>query len=111
KSFGRALTLLRRARNYAWYLAPELSVTAFSRRRALNQLTRLVTGTGPGVDPSWPDPIVDLPPDVQAGLERAFAELERRLPPDPGIVELVRGYEPDLVVITPLIRAGSRQTD
>src|SRR4051812_8735468 len=41
---GSALNLLRRARDYAWYLRPEHRAAAFNRRRALERLVRAASG-------------------------------------------------------------------
>jgi hypothetical protein len=110
-AFGRAATLLRRARDYAWYLRPEHRVASFNRRRALKRLVRAASGGKRRADPRWPDPVVEVEPEPVARVEAMLDELEGRLPPDPGVVRFLAAHEPDVVCVTPLIRPGLHQAE
>ncbi|HEY7690869.1 MAG TPA: hypothetical protein VH816_00870 [Gaiellaceae bacterium] len=107
----RSLDLLQRARDYAWYLEPAHEVASFSRRRALERLVRAASGHRRGADPSWPDPVVALEPDLVARLGELLDELERQVPADPGVVRFVAEQEPDVVLATPLIRPWMHQAE
>jgi hypothetical protein len=107
---GGAVNLLRRTRDYAWYLRPEHRVATFNRKRALERLLKVASGSR-RVDPSWPDPLLALDPDLQSRLEGMLEELEARLPPDPGVLRLLAGLQPDAVLVTPVIRPGLNQTE
>jgi hypothetical protein len=107
--FAHAMGLLRNTRNYLWYLSPQQASASFNRRQALDRLIRAATNSfhrEPVVraDPSWPDPVVRLPEDSRAALDEALAALDERIPPDPGIVELLRRERPDLVMVSPLLK-------
>src|SRR6185312_11423725 len=106
---GRALNLLRRARDYAWYLEPAHAVASFNRKRALDRLVRAAGGRG--ADPSWPDPVVDLDAEVVSRLGERLDELERRMPPDPAVLRFLDAVEPDVVLASPLIRPGIHQAE
>jgi hypothetical protein len=108
----RALDLLRRARDYVWYLRPEHEVATFNRRRALDRLLRAASGrTLRGVDPGWADPPVPIDAAMVEHLEPLLAELEDELPPDAGVVRYLAGLEPDAILVTPVIRPGLHQTE
>jgi hypothetical protein len=107
---ARAMELLRRARDYCWYLGPEHRVASFNRKRALDRLVEVALARS-RAPASWPDPLLKIDPGVQAGLEDLLGGLEQRLPPDPGIVELIAARRPDVVMVTPLIRPRLHQTD
>jgi hypothetical protein len=109
--FGRAITVLRHLRDYAWYLSPEQEVGSFNRRRALDSLLQSATGSGRRSDPSWPDPVVALDPEQQTALSEALAELDRRVPPDPGVVEFIRAQHPDVVLVSPLVHQRFHQNE
>jgi len=46
-----------------------------------------------------------------AALARVLRALERALPISPGAVALVRRFEPDIALVTPLVELGEPQTD
>jgi hypothetical protein len=102
--YGAALGLLRHVRDYAWYLSPELEVASFNRRRALDWVVRSASGGAVHADPAWPDPVLRIEPDARAHLESCLAELEERLPPDPGVLRFLEEQEPDVVLVSPLVR-------
>ena len=108
---GRAITLLRHARDYAWYLSPQQQVAAFNRRRALDWLVWTASGGERTADPSWPDPILTLAPEDQATVDAALGALDARIPPDPGVLELVRAQRPDVVLVSPLLKQRFNQTE
>jgi hypothetical protein len=110
ESAARSAELLRRARDYCWYLAPEHAVASFNRRRALNRFTEVAFGRT-RAPASWRDPLLALKPERQAALDELLAGLERQLQPDPGIVSLIESHRPDAVLVTPLIRPRLHQTD
>jgi hypothetical protein len=107
---ARAVELLRRARDYCWYLGPEHRVATFNRRRALDRFAEVALARS-RAPKTWPDPLVQLDPDVQAGLEGLLGELEARLEPEPAIVELIAERRPDVVLVTPLVRPRLHQTE
>jgi hypothetical protein len=108
---GRAITLLRHARDYAWYLSPQQKVASFNRRRALDWLVWSASGRTRHADPSWPDPVVTLTPDDQATVDAALGALDARIPPDPGVLELVRAQRPDAVLVSPLLKQRFHQAE
>jgi hypothetical protein len=108
---GRAIRLLRNTRDYLWYLSPEQEAASFNRRHALDRLIRGVTAGDRGGDRSWPDPIVQPDPEVRITLDAAFATLERQIPCDPGIVELIRRQDPDVVLVSPLVKQQFHQAE
>ncbi len=107
---GRAAELLRRARDYCWYLAPEHAVASYNRRRALDRFVEVAFDVD-RAPKSWPDPLIALRPEAQAALERMLGVLERQLDPDPGVVRLIESYRPDAILVTPLIRPRVHQTE
>jgi hypothetical protein len=108
---GRALALLRHARDYTWYLAPDHAAAAHNRRRALTYLVRSASNRTREADPAWPDPIVSLDEDVRAALASSLETLERLVPPDPGIVSFIRRERPDVVLVSPLLHQRLHQTE
>jgi hypothetical protein len=109
--FGRALALLRQARDYAWYLSPEQRVAYFNRTRALDNLVRTASGGALRADRSWPDPAVPVDPEVAATVDELLGGLDAALPPDPGVVELLERERPDAVLVSPLVRQNTHQTE
>lgn len=107
---ARGAELLRRARDYCWYLGPEHAVASFNRRRALNRFTEVAFGRTRAPE-SWPDPLIALKPERQAALDGLLAAVEEQLAPDPGIVRLIESHDPHVVLVTPLIRPRLHQTD
>jgi hypothetical protein len=110
-AFGRSIALLRQARDYAWYLSPQQRIASFSRRHALDRLMGVATSGARRADPTWRDPVLELEPDELGAVGDALAELERRIPADPGIVELIRGQDPDIVLVSPLVKQNFQQTE
>lgn len=109
--FGDAIRLLRHTRDYAWYLLPEQAVASYNRRRAADWLVRSATGGRRGAAQAWPDPLVSVEPETAGHLAGALAQLERRIPADPGVVRFVEEQDPDVVLVTPLVRHGSLQPE
>jgi hypothetical protein len=109
--FGRAIATLRQTRDYAWYLSPQQRVASFSRRHALDRLVKVATAGALGADPAWRDPVLELDTDDLLAVGDALAQLERRIPPDPGIVELIRAERADLVLVSPLVKQNFQQTE
>jgi hypothetical protein len=110
-SFGRAIALLRQTRDYAWYLSPEQRVASFSRKHALNRLMGVATDGTRRVDPSWPDPVLELDSGELDAVGDALAELERLIPPDPGIVDFIQGQRADIVLVSPLVKQHFHQAE
>ena len=105
---AHALDLLRRTRDYAWYLSAEQEVGTFNRRRALNALVETASGDIRGADPSGPIPLSDFPP-THRYIDAALGDIDGRIPADPRIVELIRGLGPDVVLVSPLVNRRLRQ--
>jgi hypothetical protein len=59
----------------------------------------------------WLDRIRVLPVDVLNGLLAALAVCERAIPIDPRVISVLRGLQPDLVIVSPLVDAASAQVD
>jgi hypothetical protein len=111
-SFRRAVDLMRRTRDYCWYLQPKHRVATFNRHRALERLLRAASGGSTGsVDPDWQDPPIAIDASVRERVEGALADLEALLPPDVGVVRYLASLDPDVVLVTPLIRPGLHQTE
>jgi hypothetical protein len=108
---GQALALLRHVRDYVWYLSPEQRTASFNRGRALERLVRTASGGRRQVDPSWPDPLVELPPGDRATIDAALGAIDARIRPDPGVVELIRSQRPDAVLVSPLLKQTFHQTE
>lgn len=108
---ARTKTLLRMTHDYVWQLEPEARGAEFNRRRSLDFLVRELTRGDRGADPAWPDPVVELPPDEVASLRATLRALEEKLPAEPHLVELIGRVAPDVVLVTPLVLAGSRQPE
>src|SRR5262249_5621689 len=112
ESARAAVDLLRRTRDYLWYLRPEHRVGTFNRRRALDRLLEAASGGSVrSSDPRWPDPRVPIGRDGRDSLGASLAEREELLPPDPGVVRYLAGLEADAILVTPVIRPGLHQTE
>jgi hypothetical protein len=107
---ARAAELLRRARDYVWYLRPEHAGAEFNRRRALDRLVEVALGRRHAPS-KWRDPLLNLEAEPRASFEMLLAQLERRLDPDPGVVRFISSHDADVVLVTPLIRPGLHQTE
>jgi hypothetical protein len=108
---GRAIGLLRNTRDYLWYLSPQQKSASFNRRKALDRLIRGATAGEQSADRSWPDPIVRLSPDERISLDDSLAALEHSIPPDPGVMELIRNKRPDVVLVSPLLKQQFHQAE
>ena len=108
---AQAVDLLRRTRDYVWYLSGEQDVATLNRRRALDALVQGASQKAREAEPSWPDPIVAMPPDAQATIDAALGEIDSRIPPDREMVELIRRLRPDAVLVSPLVHRRYRQTE
>jgi hypothetical protein len=112
ESAGAALDLLRRTRDYLWYLRPEHRVGTFNRRRALDRLLQAASGGWiRSADPEWPDPPFEIDPALRERVDASLAEVEALLPADPGVVRYLAELDPDAVLVTPVIRPGLHQTE
>jgi hypothetical protein len=108
---GRALALLRHARDYTWYLSPEHAVAAHNRRRALNYLVRSASGWTREADPAWPDPVLSVDEEIRGSVAASLETLEELIPPDPGVVSFLRRERPDAVLVSPLLHQRLHQTE
>ena len=111
EAFGEALALLRRTRDYAWYLSPEQQVASFNRRRALGNLLETASGGTIEADPDWPDPVVSVDHGRAAALDAALGALDEWIPPDRGILGFLADQQPDVVLVSPLVRQQTHQTE
>ena len=91
---------------------PEQQVGSFTRRRALNWLVDSADGRTRG-RPTRPGPTRSSawPKADRLALDAHLAALEDRIPPDPGVLELVRRVKPDAVLVSPLVTQRYRQTE
>src|SRR5438128_883975 len=110
-AFGRAIGVLRNTRDYLWYLSPTQQVASFNRRKALDRLVHRATGEDRRPDPSWPDPVLQLDLDAQSALDAALAGLEQLIPPDSGLLDLMRRYRPAVVLVSPLVKQDLQQAE
>jgi hypothetical protein len=110
-AFGMGIGLLRNTRDYLWYLSAEQRESSFNRRHALDRLVHRATTDGRQADPSWPDPVLALSPEECAALDATLDELERRIPPDPGVVEVIGAHRPDVVLVSPLVKQQFHQAE
>ena len=59
----------------------------------------------------WLDAIPQLPPSVVRATERVLMVLERAIPLCDPMVEFLRAQKPDVLLVSPLVDAASRQVD
>jgi hypothetical protein len=107
---GRGRTVLRLLRDYAWYQTPAHAENTFNRRRALDFLILEFSRGRRGVAAAWPGSLPLSGEEAQAAVDDLGA-VEAQLPPDPGVLDFLRRQRADVVLVTPLILAGSRQVD
>jgi hypothetical protein len=110
-AFGEALALLRQTRDYAWYLSPEQQVASFNRRRALANLMQTASAGAIHASPDWPDPAIPVEADQVAALDAVLGALDEWIPPDRGVRSLLEGQRPDVVLVSPLVRQQTHQTE
>ncbi len=110
-AFGEALALLRQTRDYAWYLSPEQQVASFNRRRALANLMQTASAGAIHASPGWPDPAIPVEADQAAALDAVLGALDEWIPPDRGVRSLLEGQRPDVVLVSPLVRQQTHQTE
>src|SRR5207244_12529026 len=80
ESRAGALALLRRTRDYVWYLSPKQPVASFNRRRSLDWLAWTASGQAHGANPAWPDPLLTLEPEDQTTVDDALGQIDARIP-------------------------------
>jgi hypothetical protein len=110
-AFGTGIGLLRNTRDYLWYLSAGQRAASFNRRHALDRLVRRATADGRQADPSWPDPILALSSEERDTLDAMLDELDRRIPADPGVVDLISAHRPDVVLVSPLVKQQFHQVE
>ena len=110
-TLGEGLALIRQARDYAWYLSPEQRVASFNRRRALQNLLQTASGGAVHANPDWPDPALDVEPGCAAALDRTLGALDKWIPADTGVRRFLEEQAPDVVLISPLVRQQTHQTE
>jgi hypothetical protein len=94
---------IRSTGDYLRYRAPEYRDATALNERAADRVSSLVQG------------FTRLPIVRTAGglrfCTRVLRAIERAIPPDPAIVQLVANQKPDVVLVTPLIELGSDQVE
>lgn len=108
---ARVKAVLRMTHDYAWQLEPAARAASFNRRRSLDFLVRGLTDGAHQADARWPDPLVEASADRLATFREALRTLERKLPAEPHLVDLIRAQQADVVLVTPLVLAGSAQVE
>jgi len=93
---------LRMGVDYLRFLGPAYAGADKLRARA---------GVRTGVLLRWLGRVAARRRDGPAALARVLRILERALPISPGAIALVRAFEPDVVLVTPLVELGEPQTD
>jgi len=96
---------LRGAMDYVRYLDPRFARAHFLRNRARARVLRYGPFSRPFAS------IRRLRPWQVKLLLRGLTAAERAIPSAPEIEEFIRSIGPDLVVVSPLVTAGSPQTD
>jgi hypothetical protein len=94
---------IRSTADYLRYRAPEYRDAAALYERAAARVS-------PAVHALSRLPILRS----RAGLRvitRALHAIDRAIPPDPGIVQMIASHSPDVVLVTPLIELGSDQVE
>ena len=110
-ALGEALALLRQTRDYAWYLSPEQEVASFNRRRALGNLLQTASAGAIHASPDWPDPAISVEAEQVAALGAVLGALDDWIPPDRGIRGFLEQQRPDVVLVSPLVRQQTHQTE
>jgi hypothetical protein len=59
----------------------------------------------------WLDRIPSLPPGVVYGVERMLMAADRSIPTSQAIAAFLREHHPDVLLVSPLVSAGSEQVD
>jgi hypothetical protein len=94
---------LRRAVDYLRYLGPEFADAPKLRRRADRNAPEFIVS-------ALQQPL--LASSIgRSLLERTLRWCDRAVPRDPAVDAFIRGHDPDLVLVTPLVEPGSPQAE
>lgn len=103
RAWAGVVKAVRSTADYARYRTPEFAAADALRARAARLASPLARA------------VVDLPGvRSRAGLARltrALNAIDRAVPADPFVVDLVRAQAPDALLVTPLVELGSEQVE
>jgi hypothetical protein len=103
--------VLRSTRDYLRYHeAPFRGATA-NRGRALRALVRSVSNGTQELPAEMPDTLLPLNDRSAARLWKALRDLEALIPSDPAFERFIADQRPDVLLVTPLVSLGGRQTE
>ena len=109
--WGPYTSLSRRAYDYLRYLEPPFQGATKLRARAFEKFARALSGT----DHVWPEAWAEIPLALGEGERRMLggmlSEIEQAMPSDAAIDRFIEDSAPDVVLVSPLIDLGSRQTE
>jgi hypothetical protein len=106
----QAIEIVRKARDAARYLAPELRESTASRELAFERLAHTVSSKAASLSDAGL--LRQLEQVAEEGtLDRLFEELERLIPPDERLLRFVQSQRLDVVVSISRINVGGRQAD
>jgi hypothetical protein len=109
-SAGEAVALFRRICDLNRFLDPELASAEWPRRRTARRA--LVMAGDPDADETAGLLAgVQLPASVHAGIGEMLAQIERRLPPPPGLLEAVSALDVDAVLLVSRCSLGGVERD
>jgi hypothetical protein len=110
-ALASAVTTMRLVRDYMRYMKPPLLSAHANRRRVFELLVDEIGGdlsgqAEPTPLPSWLDD-----DEVISSLEHKLRDIESLVPSDSSIERVIEEERPDVVLVTPLVAAGSRQVE
>jgi hypothetical protein len=103
--------LLRSARDYLQYLKPPYHGARKLRKRAFEHLLERLMVTPGDLSPQSSEQALALPDEAIWRLDRLAALCEDAMPSDPLHDRVISQFEPDAVLISPLVHFGSAQVD
>jgi hypothetical protein len=108
---AESVEIIRTARDAVRYLLPELRAAEASRRRAFEQLVRVLAANDESQRELADLPWRDLLGSDPAAITTMLADLERFVPPDEELVRFIREQELDVVFCISRINVAGRQTE
>jgi len=102
---------VRRASDYLRYLEPAYRDAGKLRARAFDKLLHSLSHGEREAEPGWGDLGLALSDTERGRLQTIARLMEDAMPSDPEQEARLRGWRPDLILVSPLIDLGSAQTD
>jgi hypothetical protein len=107
----QATGIVRAARDFARYQAPELRAGHANRRRAFQRVLRSVTGKERALAHAGEVPAFEYGRDEWLTLDRLFADLEGMIPPADRVSDFIREQRLDAVVCISRVNIAARETE